>query len=455
MDSLSFESGKPLHPLRAVVPSATLTASATLLSSAALATAAALTPSAPPARASPRPSPLARGARFLASPPLWLTLLACAAILAARRPDALFNPQFWAEDGTHFFHPAWDQGWSVLFAQYAGYLHTVPRLVAACAVQFDPRWSPAIFVGSSFALTLYVAARTQSSRFPFPPHAAYAFAVVLVPDQFEVLLFLVNVQWILAGGLLLLLVSADARRWWQHTHDALAAILLGLTGPFSVLFAPLFLWRAWHRRTRASFVVTSLVLICAGVQAWTLWKNPVVMNADRIATEALLAVPGMRIAGSLLAGSLIPLDYPLLIETALGALILLAAVALALRRGPARPERIWLALAFGALLAASLLRCRYVLIPLCHATFGSRYFFLPQLVLLWLLAPLLRDTRPWLARSAAVLLLWILAVNVPRLRESGLPDLHWREHAAQLRAGTAVTVPINPGWSFTAPARPR
>ncbi len=162
----------------------------------------------------------------------------------------------------------------------------------------------------------------------------------------------------------------------------------------------------------------------------------------------------MRIAGSLLAGSFVPLDYPLLVETALGALAILSAVALALHRGPARLERIWLALSFGALLAASLFRCRFVLLPLCHATFGSRYFFLPQLVLLWLLAPLLRDARPWLARSATVLLLWMLAVNVPRLRESGLPDLHWPEHAAKLRAGAAVTVPINPGWSFTVPARP-
>ena len=53
-------------------------------------------------------------------------------------------------------------------------------------------------------------------------------------------------------------------------------------------------------------------------------------------------------------------------------------------------------------------------------------------------------------------LLWMLAVNLPRLREPGLPDLDWPAQAAKLRTGEAVTVPINPaGWSVSVPARPR
>ena len=76
--------------------------------------------------------------------------------------------------------------------------------------------------------------------------------------------------------------------------------------------------------------------------------------------------------------SFVALDYPLLVETALGALTVLVASALALGHGPARLERAWLLLAFVALLAASLFRCRNILPDLGHATSGSRYSFAPS-----------------------------------------------------------------------------
>lgn len=413
-------------------------------------------PDLPPSSAASWRQRAGRVTSFLIHPPLWLTLLACAAILFARRPELVAHPQFWAEDGALFFAQGWVHGARVLIEPYAGYLHLTQRLVTALAVQFDPRWAPAIFVGASLALTLYVAARTQSSRLPFRPHVAFAFAVVLVPDAFEVLLFLVNIQWVLAGGLLLLLVSRDAHRPRHYVHDTVAALLLGLTGPFSVLFAPLFVWRALHRRTTASTLLAALVLACGAVQAWFILKAPLPPPDTRVATETLLAIPGMRVLASLFVGHFVPLDYPLLVETALGAIAIALVAALAARPGPARLERTWLALAFVVLLAASVLRCRNVLPGLCHFSFGSRYFFAPQLIFLWLLATLATDSRRWLARTATVALLWMVAVNLPRLHENALVDQHWAVHAAKLRAGEAVTIPINPtDWSFTVPARPQ
>lgn len=408
----------------------------------------------PPLSPPPRPARLARLAAFLRQPPLWLTLLVCGVILVARRPELFRHPQFWAEDGALFFVQAWEQGARALFLPYAGYLHTTQRLVTALAVQCDPRWAPAIFVGATFVLTLYVAARTQSSRLPFRPHVAFALAVVLVPDAFEVLLFLVNAQWVLAGGLVLLLVSADARRPLQHVHDALAAVLLSLTGPFSVLLSPLFLWRALHRCSRASTLLAALVLSCAAVQTWFILHAPSSPPASAVATEHVLSVPGLRVLGSLFAASFVAPGCPLLVATALGALAVLLVTALALQPGPARPERIWLALAFGLFLAASLFRCRTFLPGICDFSYGSRYFFAPQLLFIWLVASVTGATRRWLARLATFALLGMLATNLPRLREHALEDLDWPAHAAKLRAGEAVTVPVNPaGWSFPVSAR--
>lgn len=61
-------------------------------------------------------------------------------------------------------------------------------------------------------------------------HIGGALAVVLVPDAFEVLLVLVNVQWVLAAALVLLLLAIDPQRPREYFHDVAAATLLGLTG---------------------------------------------------------------------------------------------------------------------------------------------------------------------------------------------------------------------------------
>jgi len=343
----------------------------------------------------------------------------------------------------------------------------VQRIVAAVSQWFDPAWAPAIFTGAAFLLTLYVAARTQSTRFPLRPHVGYALAVVLVPDTFEVLLFLTNILRVTAAGLLLVLISKDGRRWWEQAHDAAAVLLFGLTGPYSVLFAPLFVWRAWQRRTRASLVLAVLVIGCALTQGILIGlqqmgrlaadEGPVAMGAGDVVPEKLLAVPGMRIAGSLLAGSRVPPDYPLPVEIALGIGVLVAVALLALRKGPTRTERVWLAMAFLLVLASALYRCRFVLPDLCHAVYGNRYFYLPQLIVLWLLIDLALERRRWLSRGAAVLLLWMLVANIPRLREPGLPDMRWADYAARIRAGEAVEIPTNPGgvdpWIVRLPAR--
>ena len=80
--------------------------------------------------------------RFLARPPLGITLAACAAVLAARRPEMFSNPQFWAEDSTVFYHGAYTRGATAIFEPYASYLHLVPRLTAALAMGIDPRLRP-------------------------------------------------------------------------------------------------------------------------------------------------------------------------------------------------------------------------------------------------------------------------------------------------------------------------
>jgi hypothetical protein len=142
-----------------------------------------------------------RAARLLADPPKVVVLAVCAVILALRRAQAFSKPQFYgprtststsaptSSAGTRSWNPSRGT-WTLS----TGSSRTWRGVL-------DPRLAPAIFVWGAAAATLCVAGRTLSARCPLPHFAGLcALAVVLVPDTFEVLLNLANLQWVLASG---------------------------------------------------------------------------------------------------------------------------------------------------------------------------------------------------------------------------------------------------------------
>ena len=360
-----------------------------------------------------------RASALAADPPAALVLGACAAVLFLRRAEAFSNAQFWAEDG-HFFERAYVLGARSLAVPYAGYLHTVPRLVAGAASLLSPTVAPLAYVAAAALLTLYVASRTLSPRCPLPRAAGFlALGVVLVPDTYEVLLNIVNLQWVLAGGLVLLLLSRDPERPREWAHDLLAALLLGLTGPFSLILLPLFLWRAAARRTRESAVLSAVIVATALLQACVLRSSPpsdpgTPGNLGATLAQLLPAI-GRRVGGSLLLGSLLPGDLGAAAGTLFGLGTLAALTHLAVRPGPVRRERGMIAAALLLILAASLFRTRWTLHEYFTPHSNSRYVFVPQLLTIWLLVTLAAE-RGRAGRIALAIALWCLAVNLPRLR---------------------------------------
>ncbi|HEY1763449.1 MAG TPA: hypothetical protein VGF85_00910 [Opitutaceae bacterium] len=397
-------------------------------------------------------------ARLAARPPRVLVLAACAAILCLRRAEALTHPQFWAEDA-YFFQRAYVLGWSSLVESYAGYLHTILRLISEAAVRIDASRGPALFVAAAFLLTLYVASRALSERCPLPClGGAFALAIVLVPSTYEVLLTVVNLQWVLAAGLILLLLSRDPSGAGQWTHDLVSAALLGLTGPYAVILAPLFAWRAFRRRSRASLTLALIIAACAAAHLYffrTEPELPVPPQDRQVAASLILPAIGHRVGASIALGVLEPRNPGLAPGTVLGLATLAGVAFLAFRAGPRREERALLGVAFGGLLFGALLRTRYSLGVYFEPLGDGRYVYLPQLIALWLLLLAAAD-RGRIGRFAAVLLVLALAVNLPRLREPAYADLHWERYAPLIRAGERVVVPTNPpGWFMPLPARQR
>jgi hypothetical protein len=161
------------------------------------------------------------------------------------------------------------------------------------------------------------------------------------------------------------------------------------------------------------------------------------------------------VGGSLLVGALLSADTDLYVGTLVGIGTLLGVAYLALTKGPRRSERMMLGLAFLLLLAAALYRLRYKFDEAFIPGSASRYFYIPQLVLMWLLIAA-AGLKGRVGRLAPALLAWAVLVNAPRYRERAFVDMHWSLYEASIREGRPIIVPVNPpGWIMPLPARRR
>jgi hypothetical protein len=376
-------------------------------------------------------------------------------VLFSRRPEAFANPQFWAEDGAIFYVQADVRGWAALTIPYAGYHHFALRLVAALAVQADPAWVPASFYGASVALLAGVCLALFSPRIPLGRKPVLALCLVVIPHTGEALCSLTDAPWVLAFGLILLLLASDATTPAQWLLDLAAAVLIGLTNVFSILLLPCFAWRALSRRSVASLVLLLVVAMTAGIQAWTIIHTvPAAPGTAWAGFTPVMLLYARRIWGSLLLppawGGHPHTVLPLLVASAGTVGLGLAAVG----GRAAGHVRVLLWCAALAVFAATVYRFRGELAAFDGCRNGDRYFFIPKVLLGWLLVQELDSAANWRRHLGRVAICAVAFSSATVWRYDRFTDYHWRDWAARIRAGEKVVVPVNPaGFSFQHPGK--
>lgn len=417
-----------------------------------------------PSQVADAPLPLARAQRWL-----WPTLAAALLLLLLRKPDALLQPYFWAEDAAVFFRQQYLLGAAALWEPYAGYLHLVPRLLALAAeLMGPPAWAPALYHAGAGLVTLGVVALVFDRRVDLPFKPLAALAIVAAPYVAgEILLNLTNVQWVTALGLLLLLMKtsvppASPEPRWRRGLDALLIVLFGLTGPFSVLMAPLFaLWVA-ARPSRDALWRLALLAGTAALQAAFILTAPAASGVTVASTGvftpdawALLGgVMGTRLfGGAFVPAGVAPMPGGLLLAASVTLWVLLPWLA------GARRASVALVLCTGLLIGlAGVFKARGELAAMAQVEYGPRYFFVAHVGVVWALLAAADSPRlPRLPRRAVVALLllaWVSTAASLRWQAPRLPDLHWPAQA-QAIGREAVSIPIHPQpWRLELPARP-
>lgn len=387
---------------------------------------------------------IARPACFVARPTsvrLLVTLLAVA-LIALRKSDSLLNPQFWAEDGGLFFIEAERYGgWHQLFRPYEGYLHFLPRLIAALGTPLPLTLVPAFYAWSSLAVTGLVAWWLQSPRLSLPGGAVAALALAALPHTGEVYLNLCNLQWITALGLFALILTTDAATPAIRVGELVLLLLTGLTGPFIILALPLFAWRAWTRRSPWSTTLLFTAVTCAAAHLPSLLTRNAPTEPAAWAPLQHAAVVGRRVVVTLFCGEL---SFSKILCAAV-ALATVAGFTVALwRRRALLPGGLLLLAAALFVLAATAYKVRPDTWTLSEIGNGDRYFFIPKIILLWLLAALAHTSGPRLRTALIALLILPLAANASRFFFPPEPDQNWAASCALIARGESVWVPILP-----------
>jgi hypothetical protein len=381
-------------------------------------------------------------------------------IFAARVPDLLRNPQFWAEDGKIFFRDAMCEGAASIGKAYAGYYHLVPRLVALLAGAFSPVHAPAIYFAASLALVALVLYVVQSPRLQLPYGPWLALCIVLTPDSLETFGNVANVQWFLGIALFAIaLMRSSPSRVTSYLETAFVA-LVGLTGPFALMLMPVFAtklllnWRDPRERRRTAMLTAALV-VTASVQAYAILTNPATPVPDyprtasteipivfaaaiflhtleKLLTFASRAWPGIN---SLTIHSV---GFFGLFEIGVFATIVL----FALTKKHFRFERV-AALYFCVVsLLAMLYRFDFYVFPIIPAFNAGRYFLIPSLMVCWLVLSCVQEPKVGVAAKIFVGLFLLSAVA--GFKRPPLEQHDWPGWVQKMEAGSRPQIPINP-----------
>jgi hypothetical protein len=392
-----------------------------------------------------------------------------AALLFSRDPGRLRHPELWAEDGLSWLVDAYNHGAASLVTPHSGYLQTISRLGAYLVLLLPFTAIPLAFALLSFVVQLAPAAlllsRRSAALIPsLPARLVLAFYYLGVPNAPEVYVNLTNAMWHLALVAFLLIVLPKPPGAWQRGVDILVLVLAGVSGPFSLLLAPVAWWHAALGRRAPEFrdrtIYAIAVSLCAIIQAGCVVAGAQATRIDElgasfnrlvhiVADQVLLGgIVGSGAVDRLMAHAWWMGVWPAAVVCLVG----LGVWTAAWQRGPPAFRQFT---AFAVLLIAAALASPVGAQwgPLQTPSIGGRYFLIPMLA--WIAAILVLAARPcrwgghWLARLA--LCACLIGVEhdwrITPLTPTGYQTAARTFDAAP--AGTVVVFPENPvTWTF-------
>ena len=406
--------------------------------------------------------------------------LLLAVLFILRRPDAIFNAQFWAEDGLVFF--AEDLifgGWASVFHPYSGYLHLVPRIVAAAADPLPVAYVPLFYDTCATMIAAGCCALFASAAYRFliasdAIRAALCVLFAVAPYADEIVGTIANAQWYLSlGALLLVIAPAQERVSFRTVAVTFGILLFSLSAPQAIVFVPLVAWLAIKRRTIAGALPCLALLAGAGAQVMVFLPHRAAVAGQGFDAVQLAIATGLAFAHRVAMSTIVGHTYAERLAASapavapiVGAIVLIAPLVLVrhVRRRFAQAATAAAIMLATIALAMSFRGNAVVFADYAHFSVwrGERYFFLAACLMLFLLGSAV-DVMRGRARAyaAAAAMTLVLAGTEQNARVGPFRDDDWAHYAPMVTAWRAadaahlravqISVPINPGMNLTLP----
>src|SRR5262245_982489 len=391
-----------------------------------------------------------------------------AAIVFARRPDAILRPQFWAEDGSIFFLEQLELGfWSALANLYAGFPFLAQRLVAALGSLAPTAFVPLVYNVSAITITALTMATFSLPGFRHLVRSdvvriAVCVASVCIPAGQELLSTPTTVGYFLIIWLVFLSVMRTPRTCAGTAAWCLGGAVSVLSGPLAPVATPLWLLRAVrgvarrHRRDVAFAVIQLVALLVVVGTTQLLGRDTTGPSAPAFQWRFENLWSALRALGWAMASCLDsfvlpmwvfgPLEVRGSLAVVAPALLMTSALALALRDLSARGRTtvglaaylfvssIWLIMAGRPTIVLLLEEA----VPNLHLrTFqalGTRHRALPNVPMGLAAAGVIDGARRLRFRAVAIAVTCtgLLFAWTPEFRVPPFPDLQWPVWAARL-----------------------
>jgi hypothetical protein len=406
-----------------------------------------------------------------------LAFLIAFLVLFLRRPDALLNAQFWAEDGAVWFSKIFNQGFiGPLFSPQDGYFQTISRLTMGIAALFPLEMAP--FVSNTIGLMI----RASLLCFLFTPRMGWVgnkeklvigAYYLLMPGILEVHPNITNAHWYLSIYLCMVLSAEAPKRALAKIHDMAILVISGLSGPFVVFIAPFYgmkylMDNEWNilrsiKRYCLPGSVSKLLFNLAFVVICLIQVGSILVYSSGrssaplgLSLEVLSNILSARIfLGSFIPHELIAYVWQLTWLNAGVSLLSLSLLVYAMLRGGWRMTLFvgFAAIMIGFALSKPQISLDQPQLPLLmHGAAGGRYFIITNIV--WFSVLVFVSSRQTLVNKSLLLGLLFCMVFVSSwfsFKVDKLEDLHYQRYVEQyyqLKPGEVMEIPLNPGGGW-------
>lgn len=397
-----------------------------------------------------------------------LVFLFFVAVVVSRRPDVLFNAQFWAEDGKMWYADAYNLGVIHPFLHpAAGYFQTFPRLAALVGLLLPFVFAPLLFNCIAIVFQVLPAQFLLSSRCSewgsINARVLLAFLYLGLPNSQEMHANITNTQWHLAVLVLLILFARPGRTALWNIFDLVILTLSALTGPFIIFVAPiaaiLYASDPRSRRRLSLFLISDIGALIQGLAVVIAGGQERVVQAVRGASpEMLVQILARQVFLAVLVGRRTLAGFSLESGASWTVAVLTVCVGIAIEGYAllkAPPVLKAFVLFSSCILGVSLAfpMTKSPQWPALLASGGVRYWFFPMLAFVASVVWMLHARNPAIVRATAGALLLVMIYGIvqdwghPRPVDFRFPD--YVRKFSELPAGSTLFIPINPaGWTM-------